>query len=226
MGLRDELQRGVGEDRRQLQAPAHRPSKVHQAQLFKTNLSYEVHAHSLSCQRAPLRSACAPQLDLSPRRVADSGAAAHGSDAAQPGWSIAAGAADRNQSRDWQHHASLPGGCHPVPAECGCVEIANHAMFPLELALVVPFIRLGSRVFHTAAMPLGHDCSSRKRAGTAAADAASVDVGLARVCAVGGDCCGCRAAAGDGNHSAVGAGARSRAAAPVPNRSDALVVLS
>ena len=27
-------------------------------------------------------------------------------------------------------------------------------MFPLELALVVPFIRLGSRVFHTAAMPL------------------------------------------------------------------------
>lgn len=33
-------------------------------------------------------------------------------------------------------------------------QIANHAMFPLELALVVPFIRLGSRVFHTAAMPL------------------------------------------------------------------------
>ena len=33
-------------------------------------------------------------------------------------------------------------------------QIANHAMFPLELALVVPFIKLGSRVFHTAAMPL------------------------------------------------------------------------
>ena len=33
-------------------------------------------------------------------------------------------------------------------------QIANHAMFPLELALVVPFIRLGSWVFHTAAMPL------------------------------------------------------------------------
>ncbi len=33
-------------------------------------------------------------------------------------------------------------------------QIANHAMFPLELVLVVPFIRLGSRVFHTAAMPL------------------------------------------------------------------------
>ena len=33
-------------------------------------------------------------------------------------------------------------------------QIANHAMFPLELALIVPFIRLGSRVFHTAAMPL------------------------------------------------------------------------
>ncbi len=33
-------------------------------------------------------------------------------------------------------------------------QIANHAMFPLELALMVPFIRLGSRVFHTAAMPL------------------------------------------------------------------------
>ena len=27
-------------------------------------------------------------------------------------------------------------------------------MFPLELLLVIPFIRLGSRVFHTAAMPL------------------------------------------------------------------------
>ena len=33
-------------------------------------------------------------------------------------------------------------------------QIANHAMFPFELALVVPFIRLGSRVFGTAAMPL------------------------------------------------------------------------
>ena len=33
-------------------------------------------------------------------------------------------------------------------------QIANHAMFPVELVLVIPFIRLGSRVFHTAAMPL------------------------------------------------------------------------
>lgn len=33
-------------------------------------------------------------------------------------------------------------------------QIANHAMFPLELALVVPFIRLGSQVFRTSAMPL------------------------------------------------------------------------
>jgi uncharacterized protein (DUF2062 family) len=33
-------------------------------------------------------------------------------------------------------------------------QIANHAVFPLELALVIPFIRLGSRVFHTAPMPL------------------------------------------------------------------------
>ena len=33
-------------------------------------------------------------------------------------------------------------------------QIANHAMFPLEVALVLPFIRLGSREFHTAAMPL------------------------------------------------------------------------
>lgn len=33
-------------------------------------------------------------------------------------------------------------------------QIANHAMFPFEIALVVPFIRLGSRVFRTSAMPL------------------------------------------------------------------------
>jgi uncharacterized protein (DUF2062 family) len=33
-------------------------------------------------------------------------------------------------------------------------QIANHAMFPAELALVVPFVRLGSRIFHTRAMPL------------------------------------------------------------------------
>jgi uncharacterized protein (DUF2062 family) len=33
-------------------------------------------------------------------------------------------------------------------------QIANHAMFPAELALVIPFIKLGSRVFRTAAMPL------------------------------------------------------------------------
>ena len=33
-------------------------------------------------------------------------------------------------------------------------QIANHAMFPFEVALVVPFIRLGSYVFRTSAMPL------------------------------------------------------------------------
>jgi uncharacterized protein (DUF2062 family) len=33
-------------------------------------------------------------------------------------------------------------------------QIANHAMFPLELALVIPFIRLGALIFRTAAMPL------------------------------------------------------------------------
>lgn len=33
-------------------------------------------------------------------------------------------------------------------------QIANHVMFPVELVLVIPFIRLGSRVFHTTAMPL------------------------------------------------------------------------
>jgi uncharacterized protein (DUF2062 family) len=33
-------------------------------------------------------------------------------------------------------------------------QLANHIAWPLELALVVPFIRLGSRVFHTSAMPL------------------------------------------------------------------------
>lgn len=33
-------------------------------------------------------------------------------------------------------------------------QIANHAFFPVELALVLPFLRLGARVFHTAPMPL------------------------------------------------------------------------
>ncbi len=33
-------------------------------------------------------------------------------------------------------------------------QIANHAVFPLELALVIPFIRVASLVFHTAPMPL------------------------------------------------------------------------
>jgi hypothetical protein len=33
-------------------------------------------------------------------------------------------------------------------------QIANHAVFPVELALVIPFIRWGERVFHTAVMPL------------------------------------------------------------------------
>ena len=34
------------------------------------------------------------------------------------------------------------------------VQVANHAMFPFEVALVLPFIRLGTRVFRTSAMPL------------------------------------------------------------------------
>jgi hypothetical protein len=33
-------------------------------------------------------------------------------------------------------------------------QIANHAMFPLEVVLVIPMIRLGAKVFRTAAMPL------------------------------------------------------------------------
>jgi hypothetical protein len=33
-------------------------------------------------------------------------------------------------------------------------QVANHAMFPVELALVIPFIRLGSLVFSTPEMPL------------------------------------------------------------------------
>jgi uncharacterized protein (DUF2062 family) len=33
-------------------------------------------------------------------------------------------------------------------------QIANHAMLPLEVLLVIPFIRLGSRVFRTAALPV------------------------------------------------------------------------
>jgi uncharacterized protein (DUF2062 family) len=33
-------------------------------------------------------------------------------------------------------------------------QIANHSMVPVELGLVIPFIRLGARVFRTAPMPL------------------------------------------------------------------------
>ena len=33
-------------------------------------------------------------------------------------------------------------------------QITNHLAYPLQLILVIPFIRLGSRLFHTAPMPL------------------------------------------------------------------------
>ena len=33
-------------------------------------------------------------------------------------------------------------------------QLGNHVVYPLQLLLVVPFIRLGNRVFHTAPMPL------------------------------------------------------------------------
>jgi uncharacterized protein (DUF2062 family) len=33
-------------------------------------------------------------------------------------------------------------------------QIGNHVVYPLELLLVIPFIRAASRVFHTAPMPL------------------------------------------------------------------------
>ena len=33
-------------------------------------------------------------------------------------------------------------------------QLTNHLAYPLQLILVIPFIRLGSRVFHTAPMPL------------------------------------------------------------------------
>jgi uncharacterized protein (DUF2062 family) len=33
-------------------------------------------------------------------------------------------------------------------------QITNHLVYPLQLVFVIPFIRLGSRLFHTAPMPL------------------------------------------------------------------------
>ena len=33
-------------------------------------------------------------------------------------------------------------------------QLANHVAYPLQLALVIPFIGLGTRLFHTQAMPL------------------------------------------------------------------------
>ena len=33
-------------------------------------------------------------------------------------------------------------------------QIGNHIVYPLELILVIPFIRVASRIFHTAPMPL------------------------------------------------------------------------
>jgi hypothetical protein len=33
-------------------------------------------------------------------------------------------------------------------------QIGNHVVYPFELILVIPFIRIASRVFHTAPMPL------------------------------------------------------------------------
>jgi uncharacterized protein (DUF2062 family) len=33
-------------------------------------------------------------------------------------------------------------------------QLSNHVVYPLELILVIPFIRIASRVFHTAPMPL------------------------------------------------------------------------
>ena len=33
-------------------------------------------------------------------------------------------------------------------------QLTNHLAYPLQIVLVIPFIRLGSRIFHTAPMPL------------------------------------------------------------------------
>ena len=33
-------------------------------------------------------------------------------------------------------------------------QLGNHVVYPLEIILIVPFIRIASRVFHTAPMPL------------------------------------------------------------------------
>jgi uncharacterized protein (DUF2062 family) len=33
-------------------------------------------------------------------------------------------------------------------------QLANHVIYPLQILLVIPFIRLGSIIFHTSAMPL------------------------------------------------------------------------
>lgn len=35
-------------------------------------------------------------------------------------------------------------------------QLGNYLVYPLQLALVIPFLQLGSRVFHTAPLPLSH----------------------------------------------------------------------
>jgi hypothetical protein len=33
-------------------------------------------------------------------------------------------------------------------------QIANHAVYPLQLLLLIPFLHIGTRIFHTTPMPL------------------------------------------------------------------------
>ena len=43
-------------------------------------------------------------------------------------------------------------------------QLANHIVYPLEVLLVIPFIRAGSRLFHTAPLPLSPASLSTKPA--------------------------------------------------------------
>jgi uncharacterized protein (DUF2062 family) len=73
------------------------------------------------------------------------------------------------QKLAWSLAAGLLIGCNPLLGSTTilCLAIAfvfrlniaasqitNHLAYPLQIILVIPFIRLGSRIFHTAPMPL------------------------------------------------------------------------
>lgn len=107
--------------------------------LFKVNSGPERVPHSMVYRRAILPVLALLRMGADPRRLA---------------WSIALGLVIGINPLIGSTTLVCLGAAALFRLNLAASQLANHLVYPLEILLVIPFLRLGAIVFHTGPIPL------------------------------------------------------------------------